>query len=82
MARIQIRLTESQARWLRARARQRGFSAAELIRRFVEKGLSEDDPERALLYDRAAAIMGRFPDKRGAQDLARRHDSYLAEAFN
>jgi hypothetical protein len=81
MIRTQIQLEESQARKLRAHARLRGISVAELIRRCVEKALVDEDADRAALYERAAAIIGRFPDKRGAQDLSRRHDKYLAEAF-
>jgi Ribbon-helix-helix protein, copG family len=40
MVRMQIRLTEQQVQRLRAQARQRGLSLAEVIRRYVEKGRS------------------------------------------
>ncbi|MBI4476877.1 MAG: ribbon-helix-helix protein, CopG family, partial [Acidobacteria bacterium] len=44
MVRTQIQLTEQQARRLRAQARERGVSLAEMIRRCVEKGLAEEAP--------------------------------------
>lgn len=81
MVRTQIQLTERQARRLRAEAREHGVSVAKLIRRYVEKGLSEDTADRASLYDRAARLVGRFADRQGARDLSTRHDKYLDEAF-
>ncbi len=81
MIRTQIQLTESQARKLRARARQQGRSLAETIRRFVDKGLEDEKTDLADLYARAARVIGRFPDRKDAKDIARRHDRYLDEAF-
>ncbi len=81
MIRTQSQLTEQQALGLRAQAREQGLSLAELIRRYVEKGLSESQPDRAALYARAAQAVGRFRDRRGARDLAVKHDRYLEEAF-
>ena len=81
MVRTQIQLTEAQARRLRAYARQHDISLAEVIRRCVEKGLADEAEDRAALYGRAAALVGRFPDRRGAKDLAGHHDRYLDEAF-
>jgi Ribbon-helix-helix protein, copG family len=81
MVRTQIQLTEQQARRLRSQARERGLSLAEVIRRYVEKGLSEEAPNRAALYERAARVVGRFRDRRGARDVSTRHDRYLDEAF-
>lgn len=80
MVRTQIQLTEQQARRLRDQAREQGLSLAEVIRRFVEKGLAEETPGRDALYDRAARAVGRFRDRRGARDLAAQHDRYLDEA--
>jgi len=82
MVRTQIQLTEAQARKLRARAREDGLSLAETIRRFVDRGLAEETSERIDRYARAARVIGRFPDQKGARDLARRHDDYLEEAFD
>ena len=81
MVRTQIQLTDQQSRQLRSRARERGLSLAELIRRYVEKGLSEETPDRAALYERAARVVGRFRDRRGARDLSSKHYRYLDEAF-
>lgn len=80
MVRTQIQLTEQQARRLRAQARERGVSLAEMIRRYVENGLAEDAPDRAALYERAARVVGRFSG-RGAHDVSSKHDRYLDEAF-
>lgn len=81
MVRTQIQLTDRQARQLRAEARERGVSIAELIRRYVEKGLSEETTNRATLYDRAARIVGRFEDRQGIRNVSSEHDRYLDEAF-
>jgi hypothetical protein len=80
MVRTQIQRTERQARRLRAEARERRISIAEMIRRSVEKGLSEET-DRAALYDRAARLVGRFRDRRSARDVSIDHDRYLDEAF-
>lgn len=81
MVRTQIQLTEPQARRLRAQARERGLSLAEVIRRYVEKGLSEEQTDRGALYERAARLVGGFHDRRGARDISSKHDRYLDEAF-
>ena len=81
MVRTQIQLTEAQARKLRAYAQQHDLSLAEVIRRCVEKGLADEAEGRAALYERAVALVGRFPDRRGAKDLSGRHDRYLDDAF-
>jgi hypothetical protein len=81
MVRTQIQLTERQSRALRAKAREQGVSVAELIRRCIDTALEAEEPDRAALYARAARLEGRFPDRKGARDLSRRHDDYLDEAF-
>ena len=81
MVRTQIQLTEQQLRKLRARARERGISLAEMIRRCIEFTFADETNDRAELYEKAARIVGRFPDDGGATDLAREHDSYLEKAF-
>jgi hypothetical protein len=65
---------------LRARARDRGLSLAEVIRRCVDRAL-EEAPNRAVLYDRAAQLVGRFRDRSGARDISSKHDRYLDESF-
>jgi Ribbon-helix-helix protein, copG family len=81
MVRTQVQLTDQQARRLRAQARERGLSLAEVIRRCVDKGLSEEMPDRAARYARAAHVVGRFHDRRGARDVSSKHDRYLDESF-
>ena len=81
MLRTQIRLTNEQARRLRAEAHERGISLAELIRRYVEKGLAEETADRSAVYARAARLVGRFADLHGARDVSGEHDRYLDEAF-
>lgn len=82
VVRIQIQLTDRQARRLRAEAGAHGVSSVELVRRYVDKGLSDDTADRAALYDRAVRFAGRFVDRRGAADVSARHDRYLDEAFD
>jgi Ribbon-helix-helix protein, copG family len=81
MVRTQIQLTEQQARRLRTHAREQGISLAEVIRRYIDKGIADEDPDRQALYERASRVVGRFPDRGGKRDLSRRHDHYLDEAF-
>lgn len=81
MVRTQIQLTEAQARRLKAEARERGLSLAEVIRRYVEKGLAEHAPDRVALYARAARLVGKFPEQTNARDVSADHDRYLDEAF-
>ena len=82
MVRIQLLLTELHAHRLRAQARKRGLSLAKVIRRYVEKGLSEEVPDRAALYERAARVVGRFRGGHGARDVSSNHDLYLDEAVS
>lgn len=81
MIRTQIQLTDQQARRLRTEARERGLSLAELIRRCVDKGLADEMPDRASLYERAARLVGRFHDRQRASDISSKHDRYLDESF-
>lgn len=81
MIRTQIQLTEEQLRRVKRLSRQRSVSIAEVIRSFVDHGISAESPRRDEAYRRARAVVGRFPDRDGARDLARDHDRYLDEAF-
>ena len=81
MIRTQIQLTEEQARRVRAIGREKNLSMAEVIRRFIDRGLEEERPTRAEQYDRARQLVGRFEDREGATDLAEAHDAYLDPAF-
>jgi Ribbon-helix-helix protein, copG family len=79
MVRTQIQLTEAQADGLRRIAAQRGVSLASVIRESVDRTLEQDD--RAVLWERAFAVIGKYRDKDGATDVAERHDDYLADAY-
>ena len=81
MVRTQIQLTDGQARRVRCLAQEQGVSMAELIRRCLDQLLESGEPDRAALYERAEAVLGQFEDRAGADDLARRHDDYLATSF-
>ncbi len=77
MVRTQIQLTEEQARRVRGIAQQEGVSMAEIIRRWVDRGIQEQRPGRAELWEKALAVAGRFEDSTGTADVAERHDDYL-----
>ena len=81
MIRTQIQLTEEQSLRLREAARRSGVSAAEVIRRSVDRFLEEESATPPLASNRLAAleVVGRFSS--GLTDIARRHDDYLAEDF-
>jgi len=81
MVRTQVRLSEAQASKLRAAARRDGISLAEAIRRLVDRGLAETGKDRARRYARGAKVVGKFRDRRGASDVATRHDAHLDEAL-
>lgn len=80
MVRTQIQLPEQQVSTLKQLALQQHVSMAELIRRAVE--LFTASPEAGNLQERkqrALAAAGRFHS--GHDDIAARHDDYLAKAF-
>lgn len=78
MIRTQVQFTEEQIEALRARAAREDVSVAELVRRAVEVwvGTEASWNERK---QRAIEVVGRF--RSGHDDVARRHDDYLTEAF-
>ena len=80
MVRVEILMTEEQARRLKARARREGLSVSALVRRETDRtdgasarGNGEDAQARAL------AVVGRYHG--GAADVAENHDTYFAEAI-
>jgi len=79
MVRTQIQLSEDQARIVKAFAAAQGVSAAEVIRRAIDAVVQApsavDVTEKR---KRAIAVVGKF--KSGKDDIASRHDDYLAEA--
>jgi hypothetical protein len=81
MVRTQIQLTEAQAEALRRLAAERGVSMAELVRQSVDDLLRRSDAvDRREVRRRAIAAAGTMNS--GIPDLARRHDEYLAEAYD
>jgi len=80
MVRTQIQLTEEQARRVRQRARSRGVSMADYIRRCVDLAMSQE-PDGADRYARAATLVGAFRDVDGRTDLSAAHDDLLDEGF-
>ncbi len=80
MVRTQIKLTEDQARKVKAAAARRRVSRAEVIRMLVDKMLPlEAEADAAAVRRRAIEAAGKV--RSGTGDLASRHDDYLTEAF-
>jgi len=81
MVRIQIRLTEEQAKTLKKLASTRHLSVAELIRQAVDSIIQSnaviDIEERR---KRAINAAGKF--RSGKRDISKEHDKYLEEAFS
>jgi hypothetical protein len=79
MIRTQIQLTPEQMRGLKAVAARRGRPVAELVREGVDEVLRQGAAAGGSPRERAAAVSGRF--RSGLTDLARRHDTHLAESL-
>ena len=80
MIRTQIQLPPVPHRRLRAAARREGVSLSELVRRSVDRLLTDRGADRRTRYARAAELVGRLVDPDGSTDLSRRHDDYLDES--
>ena len=80
MVRTQIQLTEAQAKAVKKVAMEEGTSVAEVIRRAVER-MAEARPKISAQerVRRAIEIAGKF--RSGKKDVSRKHDEYLAEAY-
>ncbi|MFL5318808.1 MAG: CopG family transcriptional regulator [Myxococcaceae bacterium] len=78
MVRIQLHLTSAQDRQLRAMARKRGTTRAELIRRGIDRLLAGGDDQDPLLA-LAGQVRGKDPG-----DVSENHDTYLygAESYD
>ena len=83
MVRTQVQLTPEQHRQLKRWAQRRGISLAEAVRRCVAARLAADEaaPSRATLVREALSAAGAHRDPKGASNVARDHDEYLAKAF-
>jgi hypothetical protein len=79
LIRTQVQLTARQHRELHSLAARRRASLARLVREGVDKLLaSEGGEDRWAKLNRA---VGSLHDRRGATNVARRHDRYLPDAF-
>ncbi len=78
MIRTQISLDERQMEGLRALARQRGVSMAELVRGAVDALLEAPTPDQ---WARASAAIGKYRSGVPNNSFARDHDDALAEDF-
>ena len=80
MIRMQIQVTQDQARALKRLAAERGTSQAALAREGIEQVLRLNAPSsEAALRERARAVAGIGAS--GLDDISERHDDYLAEAY-
>lgn len=80
MIRTQIQLTEGQARKIKKAAMDQGTSVAEVIRRAIEN-MVQSSPKMSIQERtrRAMEIAGKF--RSGKKNISRKHDEYLAEAY-
>ena len=72
---IQVYLRPDQLAALRALAKRRGVSIAELMRQGADRVLAEVDPSDDPLWDLVGIV-----DDDGPEDMAEHHDAYLAGA--
>jgi Arc/MetJ-type ribon-helix-helix transcriptional regulator len=80
MIRMQVQLTEEQARGLRDVAHQRGVSVSSVVREAVGRLLEQPRrPTREELRRRALARAGKYDS--GCTDVAERHDEHFVEAI-
>lgn len=80
MVRTQIQLTEQQSEGLKRLASQKNVSVAEVVRSAVDEVLVRGNvSDTRTLRQRAIDIAGAFSS--GRDDIAQRHDDYLAEAY-
>jgi hypothetical protein len=77
MIRLQISVSEPQARRLRRLAAERGASMAQLAREAIEAYAPDDEVVRAQRVERALAAAGRYDS--GLTDVSERHDDHLAD---
>ena len=82
MIRAQIQFPEAQHRQLKRWAQQRSISVAEAVRRCVAERLAAErsTPSRAMMVREALSVMGKYVDPKGAKNVGRDHDKYLADA--
>jgi hypothetical protein len=80
MVRTQIQLTTEQSEAVRRLARERGVSAAEIIRQSIDRYVRTGGrPSEEEVRRRALEVIGIA--RNGPGDLSLRHDAYFAEAI-
>ncbi|MCB0193016.1 MAG: CopG family transcriptional regulator [Anaerolineae bacterium] len=80
MVRTQIQLTEEQSLILKAIAREKEVSVAEIIRQSIDSYIrSVNQVTLAERRERALAAVGKFISDE--TDLSNNHDLYLSEAY-
>jgi hypothetical protein len=55
---------------------------AEVVRRFVGRGLASETHDITARYERAAGVLGRLRGRGGRTDVAENHDDCLDEAYS
>ncbi len=80
MIRTQIQLKEEQVKAIKKIAKAQGVSIAEVIRHAVD-GIVRLSPTVGMeeRHKRALEIVGKF--RSGRNDVSRKHDAYLLEAY-
>lgn len=81
MVRMQIQLTEEQAKTVKRIALSRHLSVAELIRKVIDTMIKSSkvvDTEEK--HKRAIEIVSRFSS--GKRNISKKHDLYLADAYS
>lgn len=79
MVRTQIQLEEAQYQRLRTLASAQSKSVAQLVRDGVDQLLARESAARR--WAKAWETVGSARDREGLSDVAREHDTYLAEAY-
>ena len=76
MIRLQVQLTDEQARRLKEIARRDGVSVAEIVREAVDERFAR---ERVDPWERASELVGRYSS--GDTNVSVNHDAYLDAAY-
>jgi hypothetical protein len=84
MVRMEIQMTERQARLLKAKAQRVGLSVSALVLRAAERESEpENEPQPRVITEemkqRARSVIGKYHDT--ATDVSVNHDKYYVEAI-
>lgn len=80
MARITVQVPDEERDALKRLAEREAVSLPELVRRVLKRVVEEEGrPQEDELWERAFSVAGKY--RSGLTDLGRRHDDYLAEAY-